>query len=95
MIPMLLVVGSLVPASDSPGLAAAPRASAVGVSVRAANQIKLGMTIDQVDRLLGKVKPEELVVGPSEVFHVYRSAGVWIELVGQKVVQVHRFNPTK
>jgi hypothetical protein len=62
MIPMLLVVGSLVPVSDSPNLTIAPaRPAAMGAVVDVRNLVRPGMHIGEAQRLLGQPKAQCLV----------------------------------
>ena len=100
MIPMLLVVGSLVPASDSPELTTAPpppRAAGATVDVR--DLVREGMRIDEMERLLGRPTKEIPFFRGSAPFpqfwHRYERFGIVVESAGGRVVCVTRFTQTK
>jgi hypothetical protein len=102
MIPMLLVLGSLVPASDSPEMTIAPRPPrAVGASVDVRDLIRPGMTTEEVQRLLGKPSREMAFgFGPAERpavmgFQEYANAGVRVTHGGWIITEVTHFRPVK
>jgi hypothetical protein len=92
MIPMLLVVGNLVPASDSPELTAPPQPSAGGATARPWDLVRPGMTEDEVKRLLGACFVGFLGVGGSDRWSTngYRRGEfvVWVGFRNDKVVVV-------
>jgi len=100
MFPMLLVVSSLALASDSPELTlVAPQPSAAGATVHVVDLIQKGMTIDEVERLLGK---PDLVAGvlirpgqPDVTEGWYLKAGALVTFWDGKVRLIHRFEPRK
>jgi hypothetical protein len=99
MIPMLLVVGSLVPASDSPELTAAPsQRSAVGATVDVRDLIRRGMTTNEVRQILA-VYPEPRVnaflVGVIVERLTYEKAGIEVCGFDGIISEVTRFKPTR
>jgi hypothetical protein len=101
MIPMLLVVGSLVPASDSPELATAtPTPRSLGASVHIRDQIQLGMTLREVQHLLGepsRVQWGDGLGGEDTLRFAYDKLGVnvWFHRNENEGWRVKRFQPTK
>ncbi len=97
MIPMLLVVGSFVPASDSPELTTTPVRSAVGATVTGWDLIRPGMTRDEVLRLLGKPSKVQMWGNTTEVFFsdTYAKFGVIIRCHFFRVTDVIRTTPDK
>jgi hypothetical protein len=100
MIAMLLVVGSLVPASDSVELTTAPpQPGAVGVSVHVRDQIQLGMTVGEVQHLLGKPSGGLWGIRPGgaaeRLRDTYDRVGLYIWYKDKKVWRVTRFQPEK
>ena len=99
MIAMLLVVGSLVPASDSPELTTAPpQPRALGASVHVRDQIQLGMTVGEVQHLLGKPSGALWGVGPGGVERLrgtFNKVGLYVWYKDNKVWRVTRFQPEK
>jgi hypothetical protein len=100
MIPMLLVFGSLVPASDSPELTTTPpQPGAVGASVDVRDLIRRGMRTGEMKQILGKPTRESEFLrgnlkGPS-LSHEYERLGIVVESDAGRVIGVTRVKPTK
>jgi hypothetical protein len=96
MIPMLLVVGSLVPASDSAELTTAPPESrAIGASLDVRDLIRPGMTTDEMRRLLRTNSLVDLVRIQDVEWWRYERLGIKVECQRGRVTEVIRFKPKK
>jgi hypothetical protein len=101
MIPLLLVVGSLIPASDSAELTTAPPPpSAAGAFVDVRDLIRPGMGKDEVERLLGNATTEGGIgagAGGRNVsgYQEYARLGLWVVYTYERVSKVTRVKPKK
>jgi hypothetical protein len=90
MIPMLLVVGCLVPTSDSHGSVGAGESRSAGAFVDVRVQIRVGMSIDEVRHLLAEPGPLP-EGGPGFEIWKCRRLRLEVAVTYGKVTRVTRF----